>query len=191
MGWSMGTEPHPDQAPAAAGGEPAGSDTERGGERHLAITIARDGTWFHEGRAIRRPELVALFARALHRADDGSYWLVTPVERGRIDVEDAPFLGVELVADGAGRGRRLHLRTNVGDWVMIDAAHPLHLRPAPDQPEAAAPVPYVEIRAGLEARLARPVYYELVELGETHRVGGRERFGVWSAGSFFALDDDH
>lgn len=164
---------------------PAGAD---GGERSFGLRIARDGTWYYRGSPIRRLELVKLFASVLRREADGSHWLVTPVERGRIEVDDAPFVAVELAVEGAGPGQRLRLRSNLDDWVTLGRAHPIRLRPAPGQAADAGPVPYVEVRDGLEARLARPVYYELVELGVAREEDGRTRFGVWSEGCFVALD---
>jgi hypothetical protein len=159
-------------------------------ERAFGIRIARDGRWFHHGSPIERPALVKLFATVLRREPDGSHWLVTPVERGRIEVEDAPFVAVELAVDGRGPGGRLRLRTNLDEWVTVGRGHPLHTRRPADQPSGAGLVPYVEVRGGLEARLARPVYYELVDLAEEDRVGAEIRFGVWSEGCFFPLDGD-
>jgi hypothetical protein len=98
-------------------------------------------------------------------------------------------LGHELAAKGADRARTVRLRTNVDEWLTLGPDHPLRLRRPVDAAAAAGPVPYVEVRAGLEARLARAVYYELVELGEERLEGERQRFGVWSDGVFFALDD--
>jgi len=153
--------------------------------RDFGLKIARDGRWFYHGSPIERMELVKLFASVLRREADGGYWLVTPVERGRIEVEDVPFLAVELVAEGEGAAQRLHLRTNLDQWVTIDAAHPLSVRIASDPDGPAGPVPYVQMEHGLAARLARPVYYDLVELGG-EAAGGR--FGVWSGGCFFPLE---
>lgn len=152
--------------------------------RDFGLKIARDGRWFYRGSPIERPALVKLFASVLRREADGSYWLVTPVERGRIEVEDVPFVAVELVAEGEGEAQRLHLRTNLDQWMTIDAAHPLYVRDVRGHVGPAGPVPYVDMEHGLAARLARPVYYDLVELGgEVHG-----RFGVWSAGHFFPLE---
>ena len=97
--------------------------------RHLGLRIAHDGSWHYQGSPIKRIELVRLFASVLRRDADGSYWLVTPVERGLIEVEDAPFVGVELEVEGGGRrhDQRLRLRTNLDQWVTIDEAHPLRL----------------------------------------------------------------
>lgn len=157
--------------------------------RWLGLRIMPDGTWLYRGSPINRIELVKLFASVLRREADGSYWLVTPVERGRVEVDDAPFVAVELAAEGAGSDQMVRLRTNVDAWLTLGPEHPLRLRRPADQAAEAGPVPYVEVRAGLEARLARPVYYELVELGQERREDGRQRFGVWSDGVFFALGD--
>ena len=150
----------------------------------IDIRIARDGTWFHEGSPIGRKPLVKLFAGVMQRDEAGDYWLVTPVERARIRVEDAPFLAVELTAEGSGRGQRLTFRTNVDDHVTADAAHPI--RVAVGGPRA-EPAPYVLVRGRLEAKIARAVYYQLVDLGVEEVVEGRRLLGVWSAGTFFPV----
>jgi hypothetical protein len=134
------------------------------------IRIARDGTWFYHGSPIGRIELVKLFATVLRRDEAGDYWLITPAERGRIVVEDVPFVAVELQQREDG----LHFRTNIDHWVRLDAEHPLSWR---------AGVPYILVRASLEARLATSVYYELAALVENG--------GVASAGQFFAFGDGH
>lgn len=157
--------------------------------RSFPIRIARDGSWWHEGAPIGRVELVKLFASILHRTPDGGYWLVTPGEQGRIEVEDVPFTAVELAAEGQGRERRLRFRTNLDAWVTAGAAHPLTLRP---DAAGAGEVPYLTVRDGLEARLLRPVFYELVELAEPAEDGPRAdgagaAIGVWSDGVWFAL----
>jgi uncharacterized protein len=152
------------------------------------IRIARDGTWYYQGSPIRRKELVCLFASVLKRDAEGGYILETPAERGRVEVEDAPFVAVELARDGAGVRQKLRLRTNLDEWLTVGEQHRLEVRRRSGQPADAGPVPYVEVRAGLEARLARPVYYELVELGVERQEHGEKRFGVWSDGRFFALD---
>jgi len=180
-------KPPSDQVPAAGSSSAARPAPVA---KDLELAIDRDGTWFYRGSPIRRMALVKLFATVLRREADGSYWLQTPVERGRIAVEDVPFVGVELAPEGSGTEQRLHLRTNLDEWVTIGPEHPLRLRPVPWQDQAeAGPAPYVEVRPGLDARLARPVFYELVELGEERDERGRSRFGVWSAGAFFPLDE--
>jgi uncharacterized protein len=156
--------------------------------RWLDIRIMHDGTWLYRGSPIQRFELVKLFSTALRREADGSFWLVTPVERGRIEVEDAPFVAVEFVAHGAGADQMVRVRTNIDEWLTLGPQHPLRLRRPSDQAAEAGPVPYVDVRARLEARLTRPVYYELVERGEERQHDGTQRFGVWSEGVFFPLD---
>ena len=144
-----------------------------------AMRIARDGTWFHEGSPIGRPAMVRLFSTILRREADGRYVLVTPAEKLDIEVEDAPFVAVEVKSEGEGRARSLAFRLNTGDLVVADGDHPLSFRAGEDGPR-----PYLEVRAGLPALVARPVYYELAEiaLGE----GGEPR-GLWSGGAFFAI----
>ncbi len=149
------------------------------------MRIAADGTWFYRGSPIERQRLVRLFSTVLRREDDGQYWLVTPVERGRIEVEDAPFVAVELSVKGDGPERVLAFRTNLDDWVEAGPEAPLRFE---HEPESGEPRPYVLVRAGLEARLLRNVYYHLVELAEPQQIEGRERLGVWSKGRFFPMD---
>jgi len=152
---------------------------------HFDIRIDRDGSWFYRGTPINRASLMRLFSRVLSRDAAGDYWLITPAERGRITVEDAPFLAVALERRGSARDQALIFRTNVGDLVTLDAVHPL--RVATD-PANGGPRPYISVRNGLEARVVRPVFYELVELAGEERVGHTTRFGVWSKGTFFPLD---
>ncbi|HEY9556384.1 MAG TPA: DUF1285 domain-containing protein [Acidimicrobiales bacterium] len=155
------------------------------------IRIARDGTWFHEGAPIGRKPLVKLFASVLWRDDGGGYWLRTPAERGRIEVEDAPFTAVELSVTGEGVSQILAFRTNLDDWVEADAAHPLRVAGDPAGGDIS---PYILVRDRLEALILRPVYYELAELAvaaaddgaaATERLG--HCLGVWSNGVFFPL----
>jgi hypothetical protein len=150
------------------------------------IHISRDGSWFYRGSPIKRLPLVKLFSTVLKRESDGSYWLETPVEKGRVTVEDAPFVAVELSVEEAARGRqqRLIFRTNVDDSVAVDTDHPLRVESAAGTDE---PRPYVMVRRGLEARLLRSVFYQLVDLGMEERVGDKAQFGVWSNGTFFPL----
>jgi hypothetical protein len=148
----------------------------------IDIRIARDGSWFYHGSQIARKPLVRLFASVLRRNSDGTYWLVTPAERVRIRVDDAPFVAVALDVEGEGRAARLNFVTNVEETVTAGPNHPI--RVALD-PETQEPAPYVMVRDGLEALIARPVYYELVSLGGEHE----GQFGVWSDGIFFSLGD--
>lgn len=150
------------------------------------MRIARDGTWFYRGSPIGRMPLVKLFSTVLKRDDKGEYWLITPVEKGRIAVDDAPFVAVELATSGAGRDQLLTMRTNLDEFVSVDQAHPIRVV---HDPASGEPSPYVLVRDGMEARINRPVYYQLIELGEEREVDGARRFGVWSGGHFFVLAD--
>lgn len=150
----------------------------------LGLRIDRNGTWYYQNSPIGRKELVRLFASVLQRGEDGGYWLVTPAERGRVEVEDAPFLAVELTVTGRGGDQILTLRTNIDETVTIDSEHPLRVAV---NPETGEPSPYVTIRPGLEARVARSVYYELVGLGVEERSGSDHIYGIWSKGAFFPL----
>jgi len=147
------------------------------------IRIARDGTWFHQGAPIVRRELVRLFSTILRREADG-YYLVTPAEKMRIQVEDAPFVAVLLDVQRSGQEQHLLFTTNVGDQVIAVADHGLRLEVG----ESGAPSPYVHIRSGMEARISRSVFYQLAEIA----IAGAEeiagRLGVWSSGVFFPLE---
>ncbi len=152
----------------------------------IDMRIARDGTWFYHGSPIGRKPLVKLFAGVLHRDETGDYWLETPAEKCRIRVDDAPFMALEMTVDGAGCEQRLSFRTNVDENVTAGESHPLRITVDSDTGE---PAPYVLVRDGLEALIARAVYYDLVELGVEETLDGTARFGVWSGGVFFALGD--
>jgi uncharacterized protein len=149
----------------------------------LAMRIARDGTWFYRGSPIARLPLVKLFASVLRREADGRYWLVTPAERGKIEVEDVPFLAVALTTQGEGRDQELIFTTNLDDIVTAGPDNPLRVETATN----GEPAPYILVRADLEARIVRPVFYELVELGREEQVESTTQFGVWSRGMFFRL----
>lgn len=153
----------------------------------LDIRIAADGTWYYMGSSIQRERLVRLFASVLRKDEDGRFYLVTPVEKIGITVEDAPFIGVELHVDGDGEKQKLTLRTNVGDVVDLDQDHPLRFE---QDPENQGLKPYVLVRGRLEALLSRSLLYELAELFQERQDNGRTEMGVWSAGRFFAIDPE-
>jgi uncharacterized protein len=150
----------------------------------LDMRIASDGTWFYLGTPIGRPALVRLFSTILKR-EDGRYFLVTPVEKVGIRVDDAPFLAVEMQKVNDEGSRLLRFRTNVDDWVACDAAHRLRFEAAAD----GGLTPYLHVRADLWAKVTRAIYYDLVDMGEERMVDGRQMFGVSSAGEFFAMAD--
>ncbi len=147
------------------------------------MRIARDGTWFYRGSPIVRLPLVKLFASVLRLEADGHYWLVTPAERGKIEVDDVPFLAVALTAEGQGREQQLIFRTNLDDIVAAGPDNPLRV----ETTAKGESVPYILVRGRLEARIARPVFYQLVELAAEEQVEDTTQFGVWSSGMFFRL----
>jgi hypothetical protein len=148
----------------------------------IGLSIDREGRWFYQGSQITRPGLVRLFASILRKDPEG-YVLVTPAEKVSIAVEDAPFLAVEMQVEGLGEARALRLRTNVDDWVSVNAAHPLRFEPGP----SGGLKPYARVRDDLWALVARPVFYELVERGEERLIDGEAFFGVASGGAFFPM----
>ena len=149
----------------------------------LDMRIAADGTWYYLKTPIGRPALVKLFASVLKREDD-KYFLVTPVEKCGIQVEDAPFLAVEMNVEQRATGRILHFRTNVDDWVACGPEHALRFEP---EPGTGGLKPYLHVRRDLWAKVTRTLFFDLVELGEERDVTGRPMFGVVSMGSFFAM----
>jgi len=150
----------------------------------LDMRIARDGTWFYMGTPIGRPALVRLFSTILKR-EQGKHFLVTPVEKVGIRVDDAPFLAVEMRKESDSRGPLLRFRTNVDDWVPCEPGHGLRFEMAAD----GGITPYLHVRADLWAKVTRALYYDLVDMGEPRMVDGEEKFGVESGGEFFAMAD--
>ena len=145
----------------------------------LDMRIARDGTWFYLGTPIGRFELVRLFSSIL-RKDGDDYFLVTPVEKVGITVDDAPFVAVDFTTSGEGESQILTFETHVGDCAQAGTAHPIRVERDPDTGE---PSPYVLIRANLEALIDRKSFYRLVDRGAHHEGW----FGVWSGGQFFPI----
>lgn len=148
----------------------------------LDMRIARDGTWFYLGTPIGRKPLVKLFSSIL-KLEDGNYFLVTPVEKVGITVDDAPFVAVDFTAQGEGRDQVITFETHVGDLVAADAKHPLRVTRSEDN----TPRPYIEVRRGLEALIDRKSFYRLVELCCVETVDGEDWFGLWSGGEFFKV----
>ncbi|WP_147111755.1 DUF1285 domain-containing protein [Tateyamaria sp. syn59] len=145
----------------------------------LDMRIARDGTWFYQGTPIGRPGLVKLFSSILKR-EDGKYFLVTPVEKVGITVDDAPFVAIDFEASGEGRDQKLSFVTHVDDVAVAGPDHPIRVE---RDAETGEPSPYILIRTDLEALIDRKSFYRLVDLG-VHHDGW---FGVWSSGQFFGI----
>ncbi len=149
----------------------------------IDMRIARDGSWHYLGTPIGRPAMVRLFSTILRR-DGDDYFLVTPVEKVGIRVDDAPFVAVEMEVEGAGEGQALRFRTGVDDWVAAGAEHPMRFVL---DPQSGEPSPYVHVRANLEALIHRNLFYRLVELALPRELDGETWLGVWSGGEFFPI----
>ena len=149
----------------------------------LDMRIGSDGTWYYLKTPIGRPALVKLFASVLKREGD-QYFLVTPVEKCGITVDDAPFMAVEMRLEEGEGGRVLNFRTNVDDWVACGPEHTLRFEP---EPGTGGLKPYLHVRRDLWAKVTRALFYDLVELGEERDVDGEAMFGVVSGGAFFAM----
>lgn len=176
-------EPGPDPASVENSLKAARRPAPTAADEAYDIRIARDGTWYYQGTPIppHRLGLVRLFATVLRRDEAGDYWLITPAERGRIQVDDAPFTAVELTAEGSGGQQVLHFRTNLNRWIEAGPDHPIRVAFADDSDE---PSPYIRVVDRLEALIVRSVYYQLVELA----VEQDGCIGVWSKATFFPLD---
>lgn len=153
----------------------------------IGLAIGADGSWSYRGSPIARVGLVKLFASVLRYDEDGQHYLVTPVEKIAIDVEDAPFLAVEMRLQGDGSGQIMSLRTNLDDWIDVGSEHPLRF--AVDLPDQAFK-PYVLVRGRLEARLTRALVYDLIELAVSGEGPDSAVPGVWSGDVFFPLSPE-
>ena len=151
-------------------------------QKDMGLRISRDGAWHYLGSPIARPSLVRLLSRVMKREGE-DFFLVSPVEKLRIEVEDAPFLAVELEFAGESQSQRLVFRTNVDDVVIAGKAHPIWVN---EDPLSGEPAPYIEVQDGLWALINRAVYYELAErvMPSPNRPG---QWGVFSEGCFFEL----
>ena len=151
--------------------------------KDIDMQIRGNGEWVHEGSVIKRERLVHLFASVLRKEDD-DYYLVTPVEKCRIVVEDAPFIVILLRNEGQGKAQKLSFTTNMAEEVNCDADHTLRIDINPDSDE---PAPYIHIREGLEARINRNVFYQLMDLLVTEQWQGKQWLGLWSYDQFFPV----
>lgn len=154
----------------------------------IDLIIKRDGTWVHEGKPIRRPAMVQLFASVL-KLEEGKYYLVTPVEKVGIQVEDCPFIITAMEVEQSSRGDLLCFTTNTGESVVAGTDHPLLFETLP----GGEPHPTVEVRGGMPGLLTRAVFYRLVELAQPAQGGEKNadprQLGVWSDGCFFTLGE--
>ncbi len=150
----------------------------------LDMRIASDGTWYYMNSPIGRKPLVRLFSTVLRHDEDGKYYLVTPVEKVGITVDDAPFLAVQMSVEAEGAQQVITFTTNVGDQFSVDEDHPLRFE---TEKQTDGLKPYVLVRGRLEALINRAVLYDLVALGCEHEVDGNSRFGVWSSGRFYPM----
>ncbi len=150
----------------------------------IDMRIDRDGTWFYLGSPIGRKELVKLFSSVLRHDEDGVHYLVTPVEKCSVEIEDAPFLAVRMSVTGAGHEQVIAFETSVEDEVIVDADHPLRFETEKDTDGLK---PYVLVRARLEALVNRALFYDLVALGVVEKRDGDDWFGVWSSGVFWPM----
>ncbi|CAN5307825.1 DUF1285 domain-containing protein [soil metagenome] len=146
----------------------------------IDMRIAQDGLWYYMNSPIGRKPLMKLFAAILRHDEDGKYYLVTPVEKCGIRVDDAPFLAIRMEIDGEGRNQVISFETNTDDRVTLDDAHPLRVE---DEKDTGGLKPYILVRARLEALVARSLFYDLVARGAVEG----EWFGVWSSGRFWPL----
>jgi len=144
------------------------------------MRIAADGTWYHQGSPIKRPAMVRAFSTLLRREEKGDYCLVTPYQKLRIEIEDAPFVVVEMENEGNGESRKMAFRLNTDHLVIADAEHKLRFPKS-----ATSPQPYLHVRGRLEAVVARTVYYELAEFA---LADDANPFGLWSGGAFFPIE---
>ncbi len=172
---------------AKQGGKPPAGLTPRPGQivcGDINMRIDSQGRWHYQGSPINRIELVKLFSTVLKRDDDGDYWLITPVEMCKIEVEDAPFLAVEIIHEGEDQDQNVRFRTNLDQIIPLDDNHPLRIEINENSSE---PGPYLALGNGLEAKLTRSVFYELVDLANSEDIGGEHIYGIWSNGDFFAI----
>lgn len=152
--------------------------------RDIDMRIDREGVWFYMGTPIGRERMVRLFSSILRRDEDDRYYLVTPVEKCGIVVDDVPFIATGLAVSGSGQDQSVQFSTNVGDVTTVGESTPLRFA---SSEETGVYIPYVIVRNRLEARINRAVYYDLVELGDVQSVDGTDWFGLWSGGRFWQI----
>ena len=153
----------------------------------IDIRIDHNGQWHHEGSVIRRVSLARLFSSVLRLEEDGEYYLVTPVEKCRIEVEDVPFQAILLTVSGEEKEQCLCFKSNMGEEVVAGPDHPLTFVEQLSEAEEGAFLPYVEIRDGLKAKISRNVYYQMMDLLTENKTESGDWLGIWSSGMFFPV----
>ena len=147
----------------------------------IDMSIDNHGIWHYEGSPIGRSELIKLFSSVMRRDNIGDHWLITPSEMCRIQVDDAAFMAIELTQEGSGKDQNLTFRTNIDKTYVLSASHPLRIENNPDTGE---PAPYIGLDHGIEAKLSRAVFYQLVNLAIEETVQRDKIYGIWSGGHF-------
>ncbi len=170
---------------AAAQGLPAVNSWKPELSGDIDLRIDRQGQWYHESTRFERDALAKMFASILRKEGD-DYFVLTPVEKWRIQVDDVPFLITEMELVNPGPEQQLEMKTSLGDQLCVGADHPLWLK---TDSVSGEPTPYVRVRDQLDGLLSRPVFYQLVELAGEHEINGVPHFGVYSSGQFFCLDN--
>ena len=150
----------------------------------IDMRIDCHGLWHYMGSPIGRIELIKLFSTVMRRDNIGDHWLITPSEMCRIQVDDAAFRAVELIQEGYGQDQKLTFRTNIDDTFILSTSHPLRIETNPNTGE---PAPYIVLDYGLEAKLSRAVFYQLVDLGNARMIKQKKVYGVWSESQFFSI----
>lgn len=150
----------------------------------MDLRVSRDGQWVHKGEPISREAIVKLFSTILRREDDQQYYLVTPVEKWRIQVDDTPLFAHSLTVEGSGEQQIIRLTTNVGETLEIGSEHPLEVGHYEDSGQ---PRPIVRVRHGVDARLVTAAYYDLAERVVEQTIGGKQALGVFSKGNFYQI----
>tara|TARA_B110000014_G_C20125350_1_gene598932 strand:- start:785 stop:1357 length:573 start_codon:yes stop_codon:yes gene_type:complete len=151
---------------------------------NVDMRISREGQWFFMNSPIGRERMVRLFSKVLRFDEDGHYYLVTPVEKIRLNVEDKPFLIVDFEVNNSGKNQNIYFKTNTDDIFQLSAKNPLRVVINKKQ----EPSPYVVVRSNLEGLISRNIYYKLIDLGKHEKINNTDNYGIWSAGSFFNLE---
>jgi len=154
--------------------------------QNVDMKISRDGKWYFMNSPIGRERMVRLFSKVLRYDDDGNYYLVTPVEKIKLEVEDKPFLVIDFRIDNIGKDQIIYFETNTNDIFQLNTDHPLRVTVNKTSNE---PSPYVLVRSNLEGLISRNIFYKLVDISVNETINGITRQGIWSNNSFFSLQE--